>query len=74
MLFNVNKDPDCKVNLAGDVEHKSIRERLEKIMMEELKRQEDPRVLGQGDVFDNYPTAKHMPRHWSDQNSDAGQE
>jgi hypothetical protein len=24
----------------------------------ELKRQNDPRILGKGDVFDNYPTAK----------------
>ena len=32
----------------------ALREKL----LAELKRQEDPRVLGRGDIFDRYPSAK----------------
>ena len=28
----------------------------------ELKRQDDPRILGNGAIFDNYPTAKRVAR------------
>lgn len=29
-------------------------------LFEQLKLQEDPRILGKGDVFDNYPTFRRM--------------
>jgi hypothetical protein len=35
-------------------------------MMVELKKQGDPRTLGNGDVFDNYPTPKKAPKNWQD--------
>jgi len=61
-LFNIVKDPDSVRNLATDPAHAEIRDRLYQVLMTELRRQEDPRVLGRGDVFDEYPSVKRpMP-------------
>ncbi|NJN05209.1 MAG: sulfatase-like hydrolase/transferase [Rhodobacteraceae bacterium] len=53
-LFDVLKDPDCVKNLAGDPAFKSRAAALRDKLMAELKRQNDPRALGRGGVFDNY--------------------
>jgi N-sulfoglucosamine sulfohydrolase len=56
-FYNLKMDTDCVVNLAGtqtlEKERKALKAQLEK----ELKAQKDPRMLGKGDVFDNYPYA-----------------
>ena len=44
-------------NLAAAPEHKHRRAALEARLMTKLKGQQDPRIAGQGDVFDNYPYA-----------------
>lgn len=53
-LFDLSKDPDCVKNLAADPAHAAKVETLRTALMEELKRQKDPRALGQGDVFEQY--------------------
>lgn len=57
-LYDLAADPDCLNNLAAGpaaaADVKALREKL----FAELKRQADPRILGHGDDFDNYPTAK----------------
>ncbi len=58
-LFDVARDPDCVTNLANDPAHADVRDRLRETLMVELRRQEDPRVLGNGEVFDNYPSVKN---------------
>lgn len=63
-LFNVVADPDCVKNLVEDPAHTATRDRLRAQLMSELERQQDPRVLGKSDVFDNYPTVKPAPRDW----------
>lgn len=57
-LFNVVDDPDCMVNLAYDCKFRSIRRKLHKLLLSELKRTGDPRAFGKGDVFDKYPFYK----------------
>lgn len=57
-LFDVVSDPDCVKNLAADPAYQEIAGKLKDKLFAELKKQEDPRILGGGDVFDNYPTAK----------------
>jgi arylsulfatase A-like enzyme len=57
-LYDLRSDPDCAHNLAGSSSHASqvrmLRDRLES----ELKAQYDPRMFGQGHLFDEYrPTA-----------------
>ena len=56
-LYDLRADTDCVKNLAGDPVYATRRDELAAQMDEELKRQADPRVSGQGHVFDEYPTA-----------------
>ena len=57
-LFHVKADPDCVNNLATAPEHQERRAAMEERLMAKLKEQQDPRIAGQGDVFDNYPYAE----------------
>jgi hypothetical protein len=59
-LFDLEKDPDCVHNLAT-TEGEALA-RLSSRLETELKRQEDPRILGKGDIFDNYPSTAGAPR------------
>jgi arylsulfatase A-like enzyme len=56
-LYDTGKDPDALDNLAGKAEYQDRRESLRKQLFDELKAQEDPRMLGQGAVFEAYPYA-----------------
>lgn len=53
-LFDLRADPDCVNNLATAPEHQERLRAMEARMLAKLKEQEDPRVLGSGEVFDNY--------------------
>lgn len=53
-LYNIKKDPECMVNIFDDPTHVQIFEELKGLMTNELKKQEDPRILGKGEIFDNY--------------------
>jgi N-sulfoglucosamine sulfohydrolase len=57
-LYDLSTDPDCVTNLAGDPAFTATVQRLKDELFAELRRQEDPRVLGQGDIFDAYPSPK----------------
>jgi arylsulfatase A-like enzyme len=57
-LFDLTSDPDCIKNLAEDPVHRPKAAALREELFAQLKAQKDPRVLGQGDIFDNYPTFK----------------
>ncbi len=59
-LFDLANDPDCVVNLAANPAFATKLVVLRETLMSELKKQNDPRALGQGDVFDQYlsPRAK----------------
>lgn len=53
-LFDISTDPDCVKNLATDPAFAERLASLRETMMAELKKQQDPRALGKGDVFDQY--------------------
>jgi N-sulfoglucosamine sulfohydrolase len=53
-LFNLSLDPDCVTNLADHPDHLEKTTALRGKLMAELKRQQDPRAFGQGDIFDQY--------------------
>lgn len=55
-LYDLNNDPDCTVNLADEPEYDTMQQELSDLLIEELTRQQDPRILGNGDIFDSYPT------------------
>ncbi len=54
-LYQISVDRECLVNLANTKEYQVIQEKLKNKLFIELKRQQDPRVLGNGNVFDQYP-------------------
>ena len=54
-LYYLANDRDCINNLAENSKYAEIKERLKSSLLKKLHSQKDPRVLGQGDVFDNYP-------------------
>ncbi len=56
-LYNIGEDPACLRNLAGDLEHEPARQRLADLLATRLSEQGDPRMAGQGDIFDAYPVA-----------------
>ena len=61
-LFDLNKDPDCMTNLAETVSFTGLQEQL----FAELKRQGDPRMLGKGHVYDEYPYGFEEKRNFYD--------
>ena len=56
-LYNVARDRYCMDNLAGDPRHAGTVRRLRKRMERQLRRQGDPRMGNDGDIFDRYPLA-----------------
>ncbi len=61
-LYNVVDDPECLVNLAGDPAHESRLVRMATRMEEALLAEGDPRMRGEGEVFDAYPYADEKHR------------
>ncbi len=57
-LYDVEKDPDCVHNLAGNPEYAQIKKRLWDRLEKGLTAQGDPRILGEGDIFDYYPNCR----------------
>ncbi len=55
-LYDLKHDPDCLTNLVGQPAYGPVAEQLKAQMMSELRQQEDPRVLGRGHIFDEYPS------------------
>jgi len=56
-LYNIKKDPACLNNLMSNVKYKGIATKLSDQLITELKKQKDPRMFGQGSVFDRYQYA-----------------
>ena len=56
-LYNIEEDPACVRNLADDLEYAPAKERLAALLASRLTEQGDPRMSGEGDVFDAYPVA-----------------
>jgi arylsulfatase A-like enzyme len=56
-LYDLRDDPDCLRNLAQESSAATRRAEMQARLLAELKAQDDPRLAGQGDVFDQYPHA-----------------
>ena len=57
-MYDIIKDPECIHNLVSEVSLASIKSKLRLQLEKELTNQSDPRILGNGDVFDKYPYAQ----------------
>lgn len=53
-FFNVTEDPECMVNLAELSEFSARKQEMKTRMESMLKEQQDPRMFGNGDVFNSY--------------------
>jgi arylsulfatase A-like enzyme len=63
-LYDLKKDPDCLHNLAGHSDWQERKEELKNQLFNELKAQEDPRMFGQGSLFEKYPYADETGRNF----------
>ncbi len=61
-LFDLRRDRECLVNLAGLPDYDFLRTAWRDQLATELKAQNDPRMLGQGRIFDAYPYAHEDTR------------
>ena len=61
-LYDINADPDCLVNLADNPSYSQIKNELMDKMTSELKAQGDPRILGNGEIFESYEYAQPAQR------------
>ena len=53
-LYRITDDPDCVKNLASDSGLEPLRRQLRAEMETLLRQDEDPRVLGRGEIFEAY--------------------
>jgi arylsulfatase A-like enzyme len=53
-LYNLKNDPDCIKNLANDPSLQALKKQLESEMEASLRKDQDPRILGQGAIFESY--------------------
>jgi len=54
-LYRLPDDRECLNNLSGKKEWAAVKKKLVREMTKKLKQDGDPRMFGQGDVFDKYP-------------------
>ncbi len=54
-LYAVNRDPQQMTNLAQDPAYAETRQQLRQQLLHELRVNQDPRVIGDGDAFDQVP-------------------
>jgi hypothetical protein len=54
-LYLLSEDPQCITNLALDPGYNPVKRRLHEELYLELLQQDDPRMYGKGDAFDDYP-------------------
>ena len=53
-LYRIDEDPDCMRNLAASEELQSVKDELRARIERMLREEQDPRALGNGQVFDTY--------------------
>ena len=53
-FFNVTNDSECMTNLATDPEYAELKQKMKTRMEDMLKEQQDPRMFGNGNIFNSY--------------------
>ncbi|MCD6354575.1 MAG: sulfatase-like hydrolase/transferase, partial [Prolixibacteraceae bacterium] len=64
-LYNIKEDPFCMKNLADEKSFAEVKTKLAAEMTKKLTEQGDPRILGNGDIFDNYPYAGAVKNYYN---------
>jgi N-sulfoglucosamine sulfohydrolase len=63
-LYHIGNDPYCVNNLAEDPAFKNLKRTLLTRLEEELAAQGDPRMHGEGHLFDQYPYGREVVRNY----------
>jgi len=63
-FFNIAKDPDCLNDLAHSSEHATILAEYKQQLAETLQQTRDPRSLGYGHVWEDYPRTPGSMRYF----------
>lgn len=63
-FFNVKSDPDCLTDLARDPDHATLFAEYQQQLTDTLTETGDPRVLGYGQVWEDYPRQKGPMRYF----------
>lgn len=53
-FYNIGNDVDCMTNLASNPDYAALKQKMKTRMETMLKEQEDPRMFGNGDIFNSY--------------------
>ncbi|MDP2337398.1 MAG: sulfatase [Bacteroidota bacterium] len=54
-LYLINMDQECINNLAENSKYIRVKDKLIKLMEQKLRKDKDPRILGNGAIFETYP-------------------
>jgi arylsulfatase A-like enzyme len=54
-LYDLSSDQDCIINLADNPRYLAQKNEMKEKLFRELRQQGDPRLTGDGDLFDRYP-------------------
>jgi len=63
-LYLLTKDQECLENLADRPDYAGVKARLAGQMEKKLREDKDPRVLGNGAIFDTYPYSEEKQRNY----------
>ncbi|WPP51805.1 sulfatase family protein [Catalinimonas niigatensis] len=63
-LYQISKDPACTDNLALHPEYQTMKDNLKSQLFDQLKKQGDPRMFGNGHTFDEYEYAGANSRNF----------
>jgi N-sulfoglucosamine sulfohydrolase len=63
-FFNVKEDPESLNDLANDPDHARIFAEYKKQLSDTLRETGDPRVLGYGHVWEDYPRSRGPMRYF----------
>ncbi len=63
-LYDIRKDPGCINNLALDPDYEPITRNLRNQLMSFLEKTEDPRVIGNGYIWEEYPRLRGPMREF----------
>ena len=63
-LYDLHADAGCVKNIAGRPDLAAKKAELWQQLQKQLKEQQDPRILGKGDVFDHYQYTGNKNKSW----------
>jgi len=59
-LYDIRKDPACLYNLATAPGYQTVKHELNQSLIDYLSASQDPRVTGNGDIFETYPRVSRL--------------